>query len=420
MVPRILKRSEHCISRKNIDRNALRVLYRLNRLGFKAYLVGGGVRDSLLKRVPKDFDVVTNAHPSKIKRVFRNSVLIGRRFRLVHVIFKDYFVEVSTFRRTPDSKPDNGDLMLRRENFFGTPEEDALRRDFTVNALFYNIADFTVIDYVGGLDDIENRIIRTIGDPEVRFQEDPARMIRAIRIAGRIKFRIEDATWQAIKKYRDHIMKCSPARILEEIYHLLKYGAAENSIKLLHKSGLMETIMPCLCEYWNESLNSQNPPTGLLRQMDMLPLDSPFHSNPLMLAALYYPLVVRDCDTIQPGMDLRSKVETTLQSFARRFTLPRRHFDRLTQICLAQRWFLPNKNRRFRPKSFIARNFFGETFALAIMQMNAYPHLWKGQKEVWRERIKNSDVHQERRQLYLDLINFKPNRKFEKLKLAKP
>src|SRR4029450_8787518 len=182
-MPRILPRPEHNLSRKGIDEDALKVLYRLKNHGFKAYLVGGGVRDLLLERKPKDFDIATDAHPQQVKKLFRNCFIVGRRFRLCHVRFGRKVVEVSTFRRMAEA--DDGAPLIRRDNPPGTPEEDASRRDFTVNALFYDIATFTVIDYVGGLEDLDRRTIRTIGDPAVRFREDPVRILRAGALAAR-------------------------------------------------------------------------------------------------------------------------------------------------------------------------------------------------------------------------------------------
>ena len=181
--PRILSRAEHNVSRKNIDPDALKVLYRLKNHGFTAYLVGGGVRDLLLGRRPKDFDIGTSAHPQQVKKLFRNCFVIGRRFRLCHVRFGRKVVEVSTFRR--QAQAEEGDTLIRRDNTFGSPEQDAFRRDFTVNALFYDIATFSVIDWVGGLPDLEARVIRTIGDPALRFREDPVRMLRAVALAAR-------------------------------------------------------------------------------------------------------------------------------------------------------------------------------------------------------------------------------------------
>src|SRR5438552_11765566 len=246
MSPRILPRPEHTVSRKDIDRDALNVLYRLKNHGFVAYLVGGGVRDLLLGRRPKDFDIGTSAHPQQVKRLFRNCFIIARRFRLCHVRFGRKVVEVSTFRR--QAAPEEGDPLIRRDNAFGTPEEDAFRRDFTVNALFYDIATFSVIDYVGGLEDLERRTIRTIGDPGVRFREDPVRMLRAVALATRLVFTIDPDTMEAIRFLRGEIVKSSPARILEAFYKILRQGAARRTFEILHELGLLAYILPAADE----------------------------------------------------------------------------------------------------------------------------------------------------------------------------
>jgi len=242
MPPRILPRSEHTVSRKDIDSDALKVLYRLKNRGFKAFLVGGGVRDLLLGRRPKDFDVATNAHPQQVKKLFRYCFIVGRRFRLCHVRFGRKVVEVSTFRK--QSQPDEGDTLIRRDNTFGTPEEDAFRRDFTVNALFYDLASFSVIDYVGGLEDLAERVIKTIGDPGVRLREDPVRMLRAVALAARLGFSIDRDTVEAIHFLRGEIVKSSAARLLEEFYKILRQGAAHRTFELLHEHGLLAYLLP--------------------------------------------------------------------------------------------------------------------------------------------------------------------------------
>src|SRR6185369_15185126 len=229
-MPRILPRPEHNLSRKGIDEDALKVLYRLKNHGFKAYLVGGGVRDLLLERKPKDFDIATDAHPQQVKKLFRNCFVVGRRFRLCHVRFGRKVVEVSTFRR--QAPAEEGDTLIRRDNTFGTPEEDAFRRDFTVNALFYDIATFSVVDYVSGLEDLTNRLIRTIGDPEVRFREDPVRMLRAVALAARLGFTIHRDTLEAIRFLRD------------ELYKILRQGASRQTFQLLHDTGLLAYLLP--------------------------------------------------------------------------------------------------------------------------------------------------------------------------------
>jgi tRNA nucleotidyltransferase/poly(A) polymerase len=241
-MPRILPRPEHNLSRKDIDADALKVLYRLKNHGFKGYLVGGGVRDLLLERKPKDFDIATDAHPQQVKKLFRNCFVVGRRFRLCHVRFGRKVVEVSTFRR--QAPAEEGDTLIRRDNTFGSPEEDAFRRDFTVNALFYDIASFTVIDYVSGLEDLTNRLIRTIGDPEVRLREDPVRMLRAVALAARLGFTIHRDTLEAVRALRGEITKSSPARILDELYKILRQGASRKTFQLLHDVGLLAYLLP--------------------------------------------------------------------------------------------------------------------------------------------------------------------------------
>ena len=217
--PVVRPRPEHPISRSSISENTLKVLYRLHKTGYRAYLCGGGVRDLLLGRRPKDFDVATDARPEEIRRVFRNSRVIGRRFRLVHVFFGDEIVEVATFRREPPPEEQAGDedegLLITSDNTYGTAREDAFRRDFTINALFYDIADFSVIDYVGGLADLDQRVLRAIGDPDVRFQEDPVRMLRACEFAGRLGFRIEPRTQEATHRQRREL----EAAWLESLFH---------------------------------------------------------------------------------------------------------------------------------------------------------------------------------------------------------
>ena len=241
----VIDRSSHTISRRRIPENVLKVLYRLHRSGYRAYLCGGSVRDLLINREPKDFDVATDAHPGEIRRLFRNSRIIGRRFRLVHVIFQDMIVEVSTFRREPErSSDENVELLITNDNTFGTPLQDARRRDFTMNALFYNIADFSVIDYVGGLEDMDRKHVRVIGDPDIRFREDPVRMMRAIEFASRLGFEIEAETYAAILRHKNEILKASPPRVSEEILELLRRGLARGAIRLMVDSGLLEPLLP--------------------------------------------------------------------------------------------------------------------------------------------------------------------------------
>jgi poly(A) polymerase len=272
VTPRIVPRAEHPISRRDIDPDALKVLTRLRSFNHVAYLVGGSVRDLLLERRPKDFDIGTSAHPHEIKRAFRNCWIVGRRFRLAHVKFGTKTIEVATFRRQiseadldtspPDGEPASEpaeaasaghrrahanvsrDHLIARDNAFGTPEEDAFRRDFTVNALFYDIATFSIIDYVGGLEDLHARVIRCIGDPDIRFREDPVRMLRAIVLAARLDFTVDPPILDAIRRHASEIARSAPARLLDELYKILRSGASERAFRELADVGLLQWIAP--------------------------------------------------------------------------------------------------------------------------------------------------------------------------------
>ncbi len=257
--PKVLARPEHNLSRQQISHNAIKVLYRLNRAGHVAYLVGGGVRDLLLRREPKDFDVATNARPEEIRRLFRNSRIIGRRFRLVHVFFRGEVVEVSTFRASPEPPevPDKWEEELSKESgeegpspapvpaeLFGTPAEDAFRRDFTINSLFYNIADYSIIDHVGGLDDLLAGLVRSIGPAEQRFEEDPVRMMRAIEYSVRLRFRIEEETAAAIESCKALIVEASPARLGYELLEALRSGCSAEICKVWRQYGILDRAFP--------------------------------------------------------------------------------------------------------------------------------------------------------------------------------
>jgi hypothetical protein len=249
--PRVITRAEHTISRRDIDPEALKVLYRLRQFDHIAYLVGGSVRDLLLSRRPKDFDIGTSAHPYQVKKLFRNCWIIGRRFRLAHVKFGPKVIEVATFRRQVQPGEEVApaapvhDSAAHHDNTFGTPEEDAFRRDFTINALFYDIATFSIIDYVNGMDDLHAGVVRSIGDPEVRFKEDPVRMLRAVALAARLNFRIDPPVVDAIRLHRHEIARSSPARLLEE---------CSRSSAVVTRSGSFEGSRRLAC--WSRSPQS--------------------------------------------------------------------------------------------------------------------------------------------------------------------
>ncbi|HVI93073.1 MAG TPA: polynucleotide adenylyltransferase PcnB, partial [Anaeromyxobacter sp.] len=234
-----------------LDADALKVIARLRHMHHQAYLVGGCVRDVLVGHKPKDFDVATDAHPGEVRAIFRNCRLIGRRFRLAHVYFRGgKVIEVATFRKNPvdvgDDVPDESDLLITRDNVFGTAEEDAVRRDFTVNGLFYDPATGEVIDYVGGRADVDAHRISTIGDPEIRMREDPVRTLRAIRFAARLGFTIAPDCFEAMRRHAGELARCAPARVLEETLKILRCGGSARALELLRACGALPMILPAL------------------------------------------------------------------------------------------------------------------------------------------------------------------------------
>ena len=339
--PTITSRADHLISRTLIDADALKVLYRLRKFNYTAYLVGGGVRDLLLERRPKDFDIGTSAHPHEVKRIFRNCWIIGRRFRLAHVKFGQKTIEVATFRKkvpidhplpTSDSTTATEDgtrhhRAIRRDNTFGTPEEDAFRRDFTINALFYDISTFAVIDYVGGMEDLRRRLIRCIGDPDERFVEDPVRMLRAIAFTTRLDFRMDTPVRDSISRNHTEIEHASPARLIEELYKLLRSGVSTKTFKELSKSGLLQHIAP-------EVERRKSP--GLWRSLDALDrYRSQFAtapdtlSNPILLGSLVIPVQAID---LTPGRRGDRSIGVSLG----KLPVARRDVDRLRQTLVLQ------------------------------------------------------------------------------------
>ncbi|GAB3317774.1 polynucleotide adenylyltransferase PcnB [Luteimonas notoginsengisoli] len=245
---RVVPRDQHPISRKDISPNALRVLYRLREGGHQAFLVGGAVRDLMVGGHPKDYDVATSATPDEVKHLFRNCRLIGRRFRLAHVVFGREIIEVATFRANVDDgsgdRQVHDDGRLLRDNVYGTIEDDAVRRDFTANALYYTVDDFSVHDYVGGFEDVQNRILKLIGDPETRYHEDPVRMLRVVRFAAKLGFSIDDATAAPIPALAPLLGDAAPARLFEECLKLFLSGYAEESFLGLERFGLLAALFP--------------------------------------------------------------------------------------------------------------------------------------------------------------------------------
>ena len=350
--PRIVPRQEHPLSRRDVDSDALKVLYRLRQGDYTAYLVGGSVRDLLLGRRPKDFDIGTSAHPSQVKKLFRNCWIIGRRFRLAHVKFGNKVIEVATFRRqvaageevvedgvpAPDPTTPEGERLVHHDNTFGTPEEDAFRRDFTINALAYDIATFSIIDYVGGLDDLRAGIVRSIGDPDVRLNEDPVRMIRAIAIAARLNFTIEPSLLHAIRTHRQEIAKSSMPRLIEEYYKILRAGSAEQTFRQMADVGLLEPISIELHQGASDVLwRSLAAVDEYRRQFESTPDTL---SNAILLGSLLIPLGISLHPPRQPHPDGDGPSRKPRYPPGPRLgdlPLARRDVERLRQIMSLQR-----------------------------------------------------------------------------------
>ena len=287
------------IAPDQIDPDAAKVVQRLRDNDHLAYLVGGCVRDLLLGRKPKDFDVVTSATPNEIKRLFRNCRIIGRRFRLAHIFYGPKIIETSTFRANPRELEDDdagggeaesGDLLIRRDNVFGTPEEDARRRDFTINGLFYDTKTGQVIDHVNGMADLEARIVRTIGDPDIRFREDPIRILRAVKFAARCDLTIEPETYRRMMEHRSEIAKCAQARVSEEFYRLLRAGAAKRSMELLVETDLLEIFAPELARGLRPAPAADARPDAQLEESGATPrapVGLPGRARPLDRAAAH-------------------------------------------------------------------------------------------------------------------------------------
>jgi poly(A) polymerase len=348
--PLVLKRAEHSISRKDIDDNALAVLYRLASFHYKAYLVGGGVRDLLLQKKPKDYDVGTDARPSRLKKIFRNCRIIGRRFRIAHVYFPNgQIIEVSTFRRGTQRTVRTANGTVITDNEYGTPQEDALRRDITINGLFYDIESFSVIDYVGGVQDLRDRIIRTISDPAASFQEDPVRMIRVQRHAARTGFEIEPGTLAAIFQHRQEIRQANTARLLEETLKDLRGGAAAPFYRLMMETHLLDSLLPSL----SAQLREKGPDHPFWQRM--VALDGKVgagasYSNSLLLSMLLHTVLFADTPFWGGGQnnppDVWRYIAGNWREIAKTLRIARRDMERIAQILISYRKLIQSLDRK--------------------------------------------------------------------------
>jgi len=362
---RTVARDAHCISRKDISPNALRVLYRLRDSGFGAFLVGGAVRDLLVGGHPKDFDIATSATPEEVRQLFRNSRLIGRRFRLAHVVFGREVIEVATFRANVDDGSGDRELheggRLLRDNVFGTIEDDAVRRDFTANALYYAIEDFSVRDYTGGFEDVRNRVLKLIGDPEQRYREDPVRMLRAVRLAAKLGFSIDEATAGPIPGLAPLLREAAPARLFEECLKMFLSGHAVESFLGLERHGLLQTLLPETAS----ALKSNR--SGALRRMLLEGLrgtdarvaaDEPV-SPAFLFALLLWPAYCRALMALQ--------AQGVHAAEAQRRAADRVTVHQLTTIALPRRFSLPMQ------EIWLLQSRFGQRQRKRVMRLLAHP-----------------------------------------------
>jgi poly(A) polymerase len=359
--PRIIPRPEHGISRQHISNEALKVLYRLMNKGFKAYLVGGGVRDLYLGKTPKDFDVATDARPSRMKKIFRNCRIIGRRFRIAHIFFPDdSIVEVATFRRGEVHAVQKASGVVLLDNQYGTAEEDARRRDLTINGLFYDPETFSIIDYVGGVNDLNNRIVRTIKPPDASFQEDPVRMIRALRHSARTGFVVEDDTLQGIYRNRVEIQKANPSRLMEEVFRDLRGGAAVPFFRKLVETHLLDAFLPTLATQIQDH-GLDHPLFRRLEVLDQWVADKRELNNSVLVSVLLHTVLLPE-----PGLwtgelpnppGVWPLLQAGFQEVSAHLRVSRRDFERVVQSLLAFR-----KLRQFHERGELKASYQNKTY----------------------------------------------------------
>jgi poly(A) polymerase len=393
---RIIPRADHCISRKQISPNALRVLYKLHEAGFGAYLVGGAVRDLLIGGAPKDFDVATNATPEQVRGLFRNCRLIGRRFRLAHVVYGPEIIEVATFRASADDgsgdrEVDNG--VLVRDNVYGSIEDDAVRRDFTANALYYAIEDFSVRDFVGGYEDVQARRLRLIGDPEARYQEDPVRMLRAVRLAAKLGFEIAPEAAEPIPRMAALLADASSARLFDESIKMLMSGHGLESLLGLERTGLLPTLFPDTAAALAADGSGQCRALMLegLRNTDARVREDKPVTPAFLFAALLWPAYAQElARLLDEGHELavaeqRAADRVTLRQ-TERIAIPRRFSVPMHEIWFLQSRFpLRQRKRVFRLRQhprFKAAYDFLELRAAAVPELAAERDWWKDTLEL--------------------------------------
>jgi len=352
--PTIIHRADHGISREQIDDHALKVLYRLHNAGFQAFLVGGGVRDLLLGLEPKDFDVATDAKPEEVRRLFRNCRLIGRRFRLAHIHFGREIIEVATFRGDHSTKSQEGALddsgRIIRDNVYGTLEQDVWRRDFKVNALYYNIADFSVVDYTGAMADVNDRTLRMIGDPETRYREDPVRMLRAVRFAAKLDFNIHEDSERPIHELAPVLSEIPSARLFDEAVKLFHSGSAVKCFELLRHYGLLAILFPQTHKALSQDEEYEVFLIKVLQNTDRRIMDGkPVNPAFVFAALLWHPIINQAKwflnDGLPVNLAMQKAIDKVLPDQLRITSIPKR-----LSMVMKDIWFLQERLRNHTGK----------------------------------------------------------------------
>jgi len=389
----------HQLPIEKIDSHALYVMEKLKHAGFIAYLVGGSVRDILLGRSPKDFDISTSAKPEEIKKLFRNCLLIGRRFRLAHIRFGKKILEVSTFRA---GDPETEELILR-DNQWGYPEEDALRRDFTINALFYDPSNQTIIDYVGGYEDLSKQLIRSIGQPYIRFKQDPVRMIRLLKFQARFGLEVDPDARIALVECREEIVKSAPARVLEEMLRMLESGAAENFIELMTEHGLLHHLLPEIAHFIEKE--KEGPEIyAFLEEIDRIFQDNTREklARSVLFSALVFPLLQKRVQIQYLQRDhiphlgqiqvlIRNLLTDIFQGF---FLVPKRIKISMQNILMGQYRLTPLHKKRSKKKRIPK----GSDFVMALHFLELRTQIEPGLQKIfesWTEAYHASGVLEE-------------------------
>ncbi|MEM7230709.1 MAG: polynucleotide adenylyltransferase PcnB [Planctomycetota bacterium] len=372
---RTYERPEHPVSRKDFAREVIWVLQRLKFNGHKAFLVGGAVRDLYLGREPKDYDVATDARPARLKKLFRNCRIIGRRFRIAHVFFPSgRIIEVATFRRNSPNNLRGDSGIILRDNEFGNPVEDAQRRDLTINALFYDFATFSVLDYIGGVDDLKRGVIRMINDPEQSFREDPVRMMRALRHAARLDFHIEDETRRAIYEMAGDILEANPSRLLEEFFKDLRGGASRKYFEALLETGLLEALLPELADQFQE-FGEEHPLWGRLEVLDQRCAAGQTYSNSVLLSAFLHTLLFPEPDDWEcddpPPPNAWNLISSAFRDIPRSIRISRRDTERVAQILIAHRKLRQQLERGKLPRMLASKNYIEEALDFLSIDQEA-------------------------------------------------